>query len=553
MPALRQSTRRPSSTLRTRAPLAFCLASACLAGCADKPAPQAELSRAALLDPEACRGCHADYFAEWSNSMHAYASRDPVFLAMNRRGNAETAGALGTFCVNCHAPMAVIEGQTKDGLNLEALPSSLQGVTCYYCHNVASVTGTHDNALQLDTALPNALRASISDPAPSPHRAGYSALLAGSEPASATLCGACHDIQLPSPPGPPSVSGAPVPLERTFAEWQSTIFAPNHDTLNPSGISCVSCHMPAPARGATGAIAPGSPSTRALHDHLFPGVDIALPNPALSTDAADAADAGNAAAANDAAVQGFLETTLRVARLCVEYQADPADRQRIRILADLDNVGAGHSWPSGAAQDRRAWVDVRVLFDERVMYTSGEPAAGADVLADPDPDLWLFRDRAQKADGSDAHMFWDVAQIQAGTIPGALTRVIGAPGYDNTHAVREFPLALDSWIAVPFDPARLRVELRLRLQAIGYDVLDDLVASGHLDRSLRDSVTDRTLLLNRNLARPELVATTPELARFAALSFEWSSLSLNSPYFAAASTRSSGTTQLSCAGMNRAP
>ena len=547
MPALPQSTWRPSSTLRAPAHLALWLASTCSAGCADKPTPSVELSRTELMDPEACRGCHADYYTEWSNSMHAYASRDPVFLAMNRRGNEETAGALGSFCVNCHAPMAVLEGQTKDGLDLDTLPSPLQGVTCYYCHNVASVTGTHDNALQLDTALPNALRAGIADPAPNPHRSGYSALLAGSEPASASLCGACHDIQLPSPPGPPSLSGSPVPLERTFAEWQNTIFAPNHDALNPSGISCVGCHMPAPARGAIGAVAPSGPSNRSLHDHLFPGVDVDITRPHVETDASNPADA------NDSAVQGFLETTLRVARLCVEYQSDPEDRQRIRVLADLDNVGAGHSWPSGAAQDRRAWVDVRVLFDDRVVYTSGEPAAGADVLADPDADLWLLRDRAQKADGTDAHMFWDVAQIQAGTIAGALTRVIGAPGYDNTHAVREFPLALDGWIAAPFDPARLRVELRLRLQAIGYDVLDDLVASGHLDRSLRNAVTDRTLLLNRTLARPELVRATPELARFSDVSFEWSAFTLNSPYFATASTRSSGTTELSCAGMNRAP
>ena len=193
-----------------------------------------------------------------------------------------------------------------------------------------------------------------------------------------------------------------------------------------------------------------------------------------------------------------------------------------------------------------------MLVDDRVVYTSGEPAPGADVLADPDADLWLLRDHAQKADGSDAHMFWDVAQIQAGTIPGALTRVVGAPGYDNTHAVREFPRDLDSWIAAPYDPARLRVELRLRLQAIGYDVLDDLVASGHLDRALRDAMTDRTLLLNRTLARPELIAVTPELARFNDVSFEWSTFTLNSRYFATASTRSSGTTELSCAGMNRA-
>ena len=30
-----------------------------------------------------------------------------VFLAMNERGQRETGGQLGPFCVNCHAPLAV--------------------------------------------------------------------------------------------------------------------------------------------------------------------------------------------------------------------------------------------------------------------------------------------------------------------------------------------------------------------------------------------------------------------------------------------------------------
>jgi hypothetical protein len=309
--------------------------------------------------------------------------------------------------------------------------------------------------------------------------------------------------------------------------------------------------MAAPARGATGSIFPSGPKTRNLHDHSFPGVDIAL---AASPDGPQSAqpDPGASLESSDSAVQRFLETSVRVARLCVEYQADPADRQRIRLLIDVDNVGAGHAWPSGAAQDRRAWADVRVLVDDQVVYTSGEPAAGTDVLANSDPDLWLLRDRAMKSDGSEARMFWDVASITPGTIPGPITRVVGAPGYDATHAVRAFPLALDSWIPAPFDPARLRVELRLRVQAIGYDVLDDLVASGHLDQAIRDAVTDRTLLLNRSLSRPELALQTPELSRFASVSFEWSAFSLSSPYFAAPVTRSMGTTELSCAGMNRA-
>src|SRR4051794_9452609 len=100
---------------------ALLIAVACLLGCTEPAAPNVELSRAELLDPEACRGCHAEYYAEWSASMHANASRDPVFLAMNRRGNEETNGQLGSFCVNCHAPLAVVDGQTTNGLDLEAL------------------------------------------------------------------------------------------------------------------------------------------------------------------------------------------------------------------------------------------------------------------------------------------------------------------------------------------------------------------------------------------------------------------------------------------------
>ncbi|MGC4095375.1 MAG: multiheme c-type cytochrome [Polyangiaceae bacterium] len=115
-----------------------------------------------LMNPELCRTCHEGHYDEWSNSMHAYASRDPVFLAMNRRGIEETGGALGDFCVRCHAPLAVRTGATVDGSNLESLPASLQGVTCYFCHNASRVEGTHNNPVQLDANAPLTLRAGIS-------------------------------------------------------------------------------------------------------------------------------------------------------------------------------------------------------------------------------------------------------------------------------------------------------------------------------------------------------------------------------------------------------
>src|SRR5436309_7291424 len=107
------------------------------------------LDREALMDPEACKTCHPTAYQDWSGSMHAYSSEDPVFRAMNKRGQRDTNGGLGDFCVKCHAPMAVQLGMTPDGLNLDDLPPKLKGVTCYFCHAAESVDGTHNNPLTL--------------------------------------------------------------------------------------------------------------------------------------------------------------------------------------------------------------------------------------------------------------------------------------------------------------------------------------------------------------------------------------------------------------------
>lgn len=150
------------------------------------PKGQVTLSREELLDPETCKTCHPTHYREWASSMHAYASQDPVFLAMNRRGQRETDHGLGEFCVNCHAPMAVVEGATTDGTNLEELPSHLQGVTCYFCHNVVAVNGDHNNMLELanDTTMRGGIRNPVQ---PSAHRAEFSALHDRNDPRSSQL------------------------------------------------------------------------------------------------------------------------------------------------------------------------------------------------------------------------------------------------------------------------------------------------------------------------------------------------------------------------------
>lgn len=433
-------------------PVAAALATAVLAAaCGDFDRPT--LTRSELLDPETCADCHPDHYREWSGSMHAYSSDDPVFIAMNQRGQRETGGELGDFCVKCHAPMAVLEGATTDGLNMESVPRELRGVTCYFCHSVEKVEGTHNNPLVLADDL--VMRGGIRDPIDNgEHASAYSPLHNRDAPESSSLCGSCHDI----------VTDAGVHLERTYKEWQESLFAKEALPGEPSPfLSCNDCHM----TGTSGVVADfdGVP-VRRRNEHTFAGVDQAL------TDWPEK-EAQLAAIARD------LDPVLQP-RICVEMNPTPQVRVR------LDNVSSGHMWPSGASQDRRAWVEWIAYDGDEVMAQSGVVEKGQPVtsLEGVDEDLWLLRDRTYDAEGEVTHMFWDVAEIESELLPPAVTNDPGDPGF--YHAVEKF-------FSLPNVPTR--VTMRVRMEPIGLDVIDDLIESGDLAPAVRDAAVETLLTL----------------------------------------------------------
>ncbi len=409
----------------------------------------------ALMDPQSCATCHPDHFKEWSGSMHAYASDDPVFVAMNARGQRETNGALGTFCLNCHAPMAVRTGATQNGLDWQDTSLKLRGVTCYFCHSVDAVKGTHD--APLDLASDGVLRGGIQDPThTSAHASKYSTLHDRDSPDSAKLCGSCHDIVSP-------LGGH---IERTYAEWQGTLFSHGTTTL-----PCGQCHMD--GRQGLAADAPGV-GIRRVHGHGFPGVDVAL------TDFAEADT-------QKTAIQAALDSALQ-AELCVKG-TEGASGATLQVV--IDNVGAGHSWPSGSTQDRRAWVEVIAYQGTQVVYQSGVIPDGQSVVSSTDPDLWLIRDCMFGSDGKQVSMFWDAQSYTSNQLPGPVTNVATDPSFYLTHVVRSFPQATSTPSALSTYPDR--VTMRVQLTPIGLDVLDDLIASGDLDPSYKAKMPTYTL------------------------------------------------------------
>ncbi len=416
---------------------------ALLAACTEQPDAGPSV---AMLDPASCAECHPLHFEQWQGSMHAYAADDPIFLAMNAKGQRETGGTLGDFCVRCHAPVAVALGETTDGLNLGELPQHLKGVTCYFCHNVESIGGTHNNPLQL--AFDSVMRGAIADAVDNPfHDSAYSPMMDDDVLASGDMCGSCHDI----------VNQHGLHLERTYGEWVGSFYDdpdPNNPQLKvPYGATCSSCHMPG-RRNTPIADFPGV-QQRDLRDHAMAGVDVAL------TDFPDAEQAPALEAAQLAAMEAMRGPAV-CAGLCVR----PADGGGTDVVVWLHNEAAGHFWPSGATLDRRAWVQLEAFDGDAAVLATGVVAGDAsiDVAAAADPGLWLFRDRGIGADGQPASMFWDVTAIESNLLPVA--EIAGLRADRSTWRQRIWH------VDGPVD----RVAMQVNLRPIPFELVDELAA-----------------------------------------------------------------------------
>ncbi len=393
------------------------------------------LDREALVDPAACEGCHADHVREWSGSMHAYASDDPVFQAMNRLGQRATSGALGDFCVRCHAPVAVAAGLTTNGLDLDDVPRSMRGVTCIACHQVATVTALHNGGLTWSDD--DVMLGGLDEPqATGGHRSAYSPLLDSSVMGSSDLCGACHDVR-----------AGGLAIEAPYAEWAASVFA---DPV--SGVSCGGCHL----AGRDDVAARGGP-TRRVHDHRMAAVDVALtpwPEILSQRDAIDRDLAGVVSA-----------------RLCV-YPTGGG----VRVEVMLDNILAGHAFPSGVTHARRAWVTLTAEEGGVITFERGRFGPG-EVIAATTADTWVMTSRFLDDGGDEVTQVWDARAIESSLLMPAVTRDPDDPRYYHAQT--------RSWF-VAGQPER--VAMSVQLEAVGLDVIDALIVDAELDPALRQRI-----------------------------------------------------------------
>jgi cytochrome c554/c'-like protein len=457
----------------------------------DVPQPRATLEQ--LKDPETCKECHAKHFREWSGSMHAYAAEDPMFLAMNERGQREA--NIGNFCVQCHAPMAVAAaapGTVIDTAALMSLTRSQRGVTCYFCHSIDGVNDTHNNPLHL--ANDGVMRGRFTNAVPNDaHASAYSEFLDGTQLASSRACGSCHDIL--------NDKGAHV--ERTFLEWQGSVFS-----APVRGLQCAQCHAKPTDRPDVIADGPKVQGVlaRYRHAHTMHGVDKALtPFPEI--------------AAQDEAVKEFLNFPPVVSTAVCVGTLGAADA---KIAVIVDNRQSGHNWPSGASQDRQFWFEVTAYAGGVQIYQSGAVPAGTDPAESDDEDLWLLRDCMFDEKDQETHLFWEAKTIESNTLPAPLTLDPTHPDFYKAHVARAFPQANAKRIT-PFPE---RVTLKIWAQPFPYAVVDEftpeLKGLGYDDDQIKQlrakfapmQVTSKVMIASDGgiSTEPGVIEWTPEAA-----------------------------------------
>lgn len=322
---------------------------------------------------ERCVMCHPAQVREWSGSMMAHATRDPLFnalLAITTKYTIPRGFDTPEYCLRCHSPSAWLAGRSHE-LSVQALfGTDLDGVHCDFCHRSMDPMRPDSGAI-VGGAVPgygNGMY--VVQRTNQPMRGARGGLPEHCELTQADtfyraseFCGVCHEVSNPyfshNPRTAPPYEQ--IPMERTYSEWKMSWYAAEGKQ------TCQSCHMkPSAGRAST------SPSARYRSDvasHDFSGGNtLGLYAVAEDWSGIDVTSLQEGIARS----QQLLKDAVRL-----EVVAG-RDAGSVVTLVRLTNL-TGHKLPTGFPEGRRMWISV-VGKDEngREVFSSGEydPATG---------------------------------------------------------------------------------------------------------------------------------------------------------------------------------
>jgi hypothetical protein len=402
------------------------------------------------MEPAAdCANCHRSQQAgdgefmphdTWSGSMMAHATRDPLFWAAldvaNADAEAEGFPGVGDFCLRCHTPTGWLEGRVRktfgggiiegqngcqifgDHDNGDGIENDYGGLTCHFCHRMMETGPAGETAPKGNGNywVDDSFSCETPDGGSwsGPCRAGPYKYDANSPVAPPThgwrysefhdhgaICGVCHDVSTPITDQGPfktlilpdgSDSKIPMPVERTFTEWQRSDFADVifRDRLGDDfdfspqlakGATCQDCHMASSEDPVARACTFTDEGSRAgnLPVHEFVGANTWVPA-IIRGEYVDNENSGLTERGVDidrTIVRARHMLTERSAEIETEVTSSGANQ----LTATVKVINkAGHKLPTGYAEGRRMWLHVVARdANDTVVWENGawDPATGA--------------------------------------------------------------------------------------------------------------------------------------------------------------------------------
>ena len=129
-----------------------------------------------------------------------------------------------------------------------------------------------------------------------------------------------------------------------------------------------------------------------------------------------------------AAVQRLLDGAL-TSEICVIERQGGAE-----VEYYLENVAAGHAFPSGATLDREVWVELIAEADGSPVYTSGVVADDQPLKSLDDPDLWRLGSKGFDENGNETHDFWEVHRLESELLPAPCLLYTSPSPRDRTRS-----------------------------------------------------------------------------------------------------------------------
>jgi hypothetical protein len=271
----------------------------------------AEMGKFAYQDfkkPLLCGGCHQEIYQEWQQSLmsqsftHPWDDKEYFKLALPQALKLEKVAGVKGGCIACHGPLAFLTGDIPPKPP-QAGTRVNEGVSCEICHNIIGSTEKEPYNFSFEISPGKVKYGNRHDAKSTFHDTQFSAFTQ-----SAELCATCHDEQSPY--------GAWV--KETYREWKASPYG-------QKGFKCQDCHMyRAPGKSAN----TGKQRDDIAH-HVFHG-------PHFHNKLAGSVDLA-------------LYTKNR----------EVAPGSVIKIRANLFNGKVGHYIPSGSAEERMLWLEVK--------------------------------------------------------------------------------------------------------------------------------------------------------------------------------------------------